>query len=283
MAETPKRLAPKGETLRELFLKSGNICAFPGCARLMMNAEGVFIGNLCHIEAAELGGERFNASMSNEERRSFANLMLMCYEHHQITNDVGQYTVGVLHKYKSEHESRFASPQRAITETLMDWTKSDEPVHAQNLRRMNRVLGWNLVDGDLKPLLDALRKAVEALRIIPVETRNFAGKIAERAERVKSGTHAVRSVASGFKISCRDVEMAFQLKPEEVNQYCEQLETYKLGYLDKMSVGDSEVDAILLKDLENLPLWRDLAHFAATEGIPMDTFASDLNFATLDE
>ena len=88
MTEKPKRLTPKGETLRELFLKSGNMCAFPNCTSLMMNSDGVFIGQLCHIEAAEEGGERFNPSMTNEERRAAANLMLMCYEHHKITNDV---------------------------------------------------------------------------------------------------------------------------------------------------------------------------------------------------
>jgi hypothetical protein len=26
--------------LRELYLKSGNLCAFPGCANLMMNVDG---------------------------------------------------------------------------------------------------------------------------------------------------------------------------------------------------------------------------------------------------
>jgi hypothetical protein len=93
MTEEPKRLQPTKETLRELYLKSGNFCAFPGCTRLMMNQDGVFIGNVCHIEAAEEGGQRFNAAMTNEERRAPANLMLMCYDHHTITNDIAQYPV----------------------------------------------------------------------------------------------------------------------------------------------------------------------------------------------
>src|ERR1039458_9948296 len=42
MPEIAKRLEPKKEVLRELFLKSGNLCAFPGCERLMLNIEGVF-------------------------------------------------------------------------------------------------------------------------------------------------------------------------------------------------------------------------------------------------
>lgn len=93
MTEKPKRLTPLPDTLRELFLKSGNLCAFPNCKALMMDADGVFIGQVCHIEAAEEGGKRFNSSISNEERRTASNLMLMCYEHHQVTNDEKKYPV----------------------------------------------------------------------------------------------------------------------------------------------------------------------------------------------
>jgi hypothetical protein len=93
MKEEPKRLKPKPETLRVLFLKSGNLCAFPNSKALMMNEKGVFIGQLCHIEAAEEGGERFNPHMTNEDRRAAANLMLMCYPHHKITNDEQEYPI----------------------------------------------------------------------------------------------------------------------------------------------------------------------------------------------
>ena len=118
MSESPKRLAPAPQTLRELFLKSGNLCAFSSCAAILMNSEGTFIGQLCHIEAAERGGERFNAAMTNEGRRAASNLMLMCYEHHQITNDVQRYTTDVLRQMKATHELRFTSPDRATYELL---------------------------------------------------------------------------------------------------------------------------------------------------------------------
>jgi hypothetical protein len=116
MRETPKRLKPDFRTFRELFLKSGNLCAFPGCTALMMNEGGVFIGQLCHIEAAEPGGERFNPDMTNEQRRSASNLMLMCYPHHRETNDVTKYAVADLKKMKAAHEHRFSRPNRAMRE-----------------------------------------------------------------------------------------------------------------------------------------------------------------------
>lgn len=37
MAEIVKRLPPKPKTLRELYLRSGNLCAYPGCKHVMIN------------------------------------------------------------------------------------------------------------------------------------------------------------------------------------------------------------------------------------------------------
>jgi hypothetical protein len=67
--EIPKRLAPSGDTLRELFLKSGNLCAMPGCERLMMNSAGLFVGIVCHIEAALVVTR--GAQWSRDSKRDF--------------------------------------------------------------------------------------------------------------------------------------------------------------------------------------------------------------------
>jgi hypothetical protein len=109
-----RRKAPDKDTLRELYLKSGNKCAFPDCTRVMLNKDGDFVGQICHIEAAEEGGERFNAAMSDQERASSQNLMLMCYDHHVTTNDVIKYTVPMLQAMKQKHEAKFTDPAQAI-------------------------------------------------------------------------------------------------------------------------------------------------------------------------
>lgn len=95
MLEKAKRLEPTIEVKGELYLRSGNQCAFPGCCNTMINEQGQFIGQICHIEAAEEGGERFNPNMTNEERRSADNLMLMCYAHHVVTDDFVKYPVSL--------------------------------------------------------------------------------------------------------------------------------------------------------------------------------------------
>ena len=38
--EEVKRLAPKQEVLRELYIKSGNECAYPGCHNVLVDENG---------------------------------------------------------------------------------------------------------------------------------------------------------------------------------------------------------------------------------------------------
>jgi hypothetical protein len=84
------RLTPKSEVIRALFARSGNQCAFPGCAQLLVNHKNQLIGQVCHIEAATPGGERYNQRQTDEERRDYNNLLLLCYPHHVETNDVDE-------------------------------------------------------------------------------------------------------------------------------------------------------------------------------------------------
>lgn len=107
MQELPQRLAPKKEVIRALFARSGNNCFFPGCGEAMISEDGTFLGQVCHIEGVK--GERFNPSMSNEERRSLGNLMLLCYKHHVLTDDQATYTVATLKAMKETRESNFKS------------------------------------------------------------------------------------------------------------------------------------------------------------------------------
>lgn len=95
------------KTLKRLFGLSGNKCAFPGCTRLLVNTKNAKDSNICHIEAASKGGERYNPSMTDEERADYQNLILLCVQHHDETNNVKLYTVSALQKMKRSHESSF--------------------------------------------------------------------------------------------------------------------------------------------------------------------------------
>jgi len=104
MKEEVKRLAPTTKTLRQLYTLSGNQCSFPGCNNMMFDSNGNFVGQICHIEAASKGGERFNPNMTNEERRDYSNLLLLCHSHHIETNKVDIYPVEKMKIMKENHE-----------------------------------------------------------------------------------------------------------------------------------------------------------------------------------
>ncbi|HVI69280.1 MAG TPA: hypothetical protein VM581_02380 [Magnetospirillaceae bacterium] len=101
------RIEPTQSTKYRLLALSGNQCAFPECDLPLVNEEGHFIGQFCHIEGAEPGGERYNASQTDEGRRAIGNLILLCANHHIITNDVDKYDVGFLQQMKRNHERQF--------------------------------------------------------------------------------------------------------------------------------------------------------------------------------
>lgn len=113
------RLGPRSDVLRALFARSGNRCAFPGCSASLINDRNQFIAQVCHIEAAEPGGERYNSNLTDEDRRGYANLLILCYPHHVETDDVTRYSVQTLREMKALHEQQFERIPFKIDESLL--------------------------------------------------------------------------------------------------------------------------------------------------------------------
>lgn len=93
------------QTLKKLFALSGNQCAFPNCKNTLVNQNNAKDSNICHIEAANADGERYREAMTDKERANYENLILLCVQHHDETNNENIYTVEVLKEMKNNHES----------------------------------------------------------------------------------------------------------------------------------------------------------------------------------
>ncbi|NJO81706.1 MAG: HNH endonuclease [Blastochloris sp.] len=121
---------------RLLQQKSGNRCAFPGCRR-PLTAEAstadrpALLGEMAHIVAERPDGPRGDDPMNQQERNTYANLILLCNTHHQLIDDQSEtYTVERLHRMKEEHETwvettlgrgideLYDEPPPSVTETL---------------------------------------------------------------------------------------------------------------------------------------------------------------------
>ena len=116
------RLPIQPSTLKKLFALSGNCCAFPNCRHKLVNEDGNLIAEVCHIEAANIGGERYNSNQTDEERRDFKNLLVMCNVHHKVTDDVVKYPTEILIKMKAEHETKFSklSEEFVVPKTALE-------------------------------------------------------------------------------------------------------------------------------------------------------------------
>jgi len=133
--EKAKRLPITYNTQRLLFHKSGNLCAFPNCSIEIINKNDRLKGQICHIEVAmPKGGERFNSKMTNEERRSYENLIFLCFNHHEETNNVSIYTVPALLEMKSNHEL-LISKSRGLANKFLDHL--DSTSENQSLDELN--------------------------------------------------------------------------------------------------------------------------------------------------
>ena len=94
---------------RKVLQRSGNMCAFPDCHRLLTvstaNDALVVLGHIAHIVAERADGPRGQSSMSLKERNSYENLLLMCNLHHQLIDaECSTFTVERLHGIKQQHE-----------------------------------------------------------------------------------------------------------------------------------------------------------------------------------
>lgn len=114
------RKEPKPSIVKQLFAFSGNQCAFEGCTNLLID-DNTVIGEICHIEAAEQGGKRYNIDSDDETRRDFPNLILMCpICHKKIDLDENKYTVEILRNWKNQHEENSKHKNYQVSDKVVE-------------------------------------------------------------------------------------------------------------------------------------------------------------------
>lgn len=268
MSRAVRRLKPLESTLRELYVNSGNQCAFPGCTNRVVDENGVFIAQVCHIEAANEGGQRFNLNMSNEERREYSNLLLLCYEHHKVTDDETEYTVEVLRRMKYEHEEKFKNIiEDMSTSSLNDITKSQYIKYPQSLRSINIELDWRNNSGELKECIETIINEIDKLARITPATRSVFLTMLERSENNIILLEEIQDLLNltGEKMAKHmDILIKYNLIDEP-----EESECYR-GYTSEFNQADG------------WPMWNDVKIYCEKKAINLRSVVYDLRFDLLD-
>jgi len=201
------RLAPTIGVVRRLFALSGNNCAFPGCFSELVDEDNIFVGQICHIEAASTGGQRNNSDQDDEDRRSFENLLLLCYPHHKKTDNVALYTVKTLRDMKRDHEMRFKNnpynlPKEAEEGILEEISKKLDEIHSKILDVEKLAKDGNEQIGEIsntnKEILSLLRglggiPAINPSKIVVDESKIYSEQL-EFIKRLRTNRKTVTAL-----------------------------------------------------------------------------------------
>jgi hypothetical protein len=105
-------------TRAALALFSHGHCYFPGCkvpTFVFVDGEPIINYQIAHIRDAK-PGNRYVKEMTDDERRDFRNLVLLCTPHHTEVDNVHpeKYSIGTLEGWKAERESGAVAQLRGL-------------------------------------------------------------------------------------------------------------------------------------------------------------------------
>lgn len=267
--EEVKRLAIEKDTLRELYLKSGNRCAFPGCERTILNDKGNVVGQICHIEAASRGGERFNPNQTNDERRQASNLLLLCYEHHIETNDVEAFPVERMQSIKKAHEQTYGDVANKLFSTISDQTQHQGYQYCTTLKSFYKFKNWNYIAEDAKGNANEFNKLVDDLRELSPETRAIF-KIMLQRQKPQSTYINIEELPGVTGVAAQTISMHIRILEEK--NFIAELEYNERGMLISYFV---QWDGLW-------DIWRDIREYTRLSGATLEEIIDNMNFSLLD-
>src|SRR3989338_2807914 len=97
--------------LKILCTRSGNRCAMPECRKvLVVNAKDgdkeSLVAQMAHIKGEKPTSPRYDSAMTDAQRNSYENLILVCNNCHKMIDDQwNTYTVQKLNAIKKSHEN----------------------------------------------------------------------------------------------------------------------------------------------------------------------------------
>ena len=274
-----ERLVIKDSVQRKLFTFSGNECAWPECEQVLAPVEGGWFGQIAHIRAAETGGPRFDEAMTNNQRREFDNLLLLCAKHHRLIDDnetAHRYSREALEEIKHHHESRF---ERALDdlsrqeEQYVDRTAVVTAVHCSTLDAVYP--DSFLTEADVRMEVARFNRIADHLAQVTPAARQLLCLIVESESRIGLAEAARRDLF-GTKQKVKDlVDELFRLD----------LACFDPTPADELNYGQvagriESMDTFLNNSVfQGLPFWEDLRRLGP------DIFKKlivDLDFSVLD-
>lgn len=279
--EEPKRLRPTQDTLRELYMLSGNKCAMPSCKRVLIDGNGVVVGRICHIRAAMSDGPRFDDAMTNEARRHVSNLVMMCGDHHTQVDSKryeDKYTLPVVTKIKNDHEAKFRTIgdalEKAFDHEYTDSTDALAPTEPATFERFDQLLKDDVDADQAIERRTEIAAYLKRIRLVPDAQRSFILAVINRAlklgqDRMVVPTDDLKSAVTGVTHS-------------KLQKMRTALNRYEVGDLDLYGVGGEDQYCVKIREPSDYVSWASISRFCDLSGARLEDFVIDLKFGLLE-
>jgi hypothetical protein len=238
-----KRLPPKPETLRKLYIFSGNMCAMPDCENVLIDKDGTWLGEVAHIHAASDGGPRANTSLSQEERREAKNLILLCRKcHRKIDSDVEQYPAETLIKIKERHEGLYIKglEQAELKDCMDEYTpKLPDSLGAWGIMRS---------DEEYEDARKSLKNVTDRLAKVPTDTRDFLAKCLKRSSERRPSARNPEFEVLTAEIKESLSKVGIRISNNDIRDHVQILYKYDFAYYEEIDDLTEHRELIVLKD-----------------------------------
>ena len=217
------RKSVDAKTLRFLFGKSGNKCAFPDCCEPIFEDDGTLTGECCHIEAYSRGGARYNPETTIEDKNAEGNLILLCSRHHKIIDSHPQeYTTARLKEIKQQHEKQYLRDTRELNDKMLFALRKSMKDFWYDLQEIDKLANDHLkIEINTDANIEELQQNIE-------EWFNRLERIIEHLE------DSDRTIIKDLKSLCKRVDIDYSLF-EQIPYYENRLfnrnwEMFALGF-----------------------------------------------------
>ncbi|MCF2500818.1 hypothetical protein [Dyadobacter chenhuakuii] len=234
-------------TLKYLFGLTGNQCA--KCKTIIILPDKSNIGQVCHIQAASPGGERYNPNMTDIERASYDNLMILCANCHIETNNVAIFTTAEMQKIKAQHEAKYQK-----TEPSEDQLTAFLQSTSYDIDFTNRE-DWGILEAIIKYTLDNAPKSNMTVDEIKA-SKNFIAfqeKVKLNLPQQEIASFSRQYINSTARQLAID-EYLTRLSEEDPVKVDELREAVIQNYCNIKGVSDPETRIDSLKTIEELAL-----------------------------
>ncbi|OCZ69742.1 hypothetical protein A9F99_09165 [Acinetobacter pittii] len=261
---------------------------------MLFDLGGQFIGQVCHIEAANKKGQRFNPRMTNEERRDFENLILLCANHHIITNDVNEFPVNVLKNMKAAHEQKFSSDIliERMLDGLKDYSKGTTFEKVINLNHLFKTLDpqskYQRTAKEIEDECDLFNETIQNYLNLSLPTRKIFAIGLDRSHYEYS---RFRHSSDKLYVDFNEIENAMGGYParQKIKSAFDEIIGHGLMYIDEdVQIEDGIYRSMLCyrtvsREDAEMDVWLNIKRFCVKENYDVTIFINDLNFSILDD